>query len=336
MHRIVSIVFIVVCVISGFLLLASEQVVKHDYPVSVIQNDSIRVTVLMPDELNGYYRSTRFDWSGMIAQINYGDHEFLQAWEMYDGTVHGGVHDPLTPGTGTGTAEEFRNPLGYEEANVGEPFVKIGVGVLQRASQDPYFWDYPYKIIQSGKWDIQINKSSIVFKQSMVTDFGYAYDYEKQIRLIDNKAELEIIHMLKNCGAKPIFANPYCHNFFSFDNYPGGQNYKMVFPNDVCPVDQFDSRITFEGNEIKINEDDLRNDWIGGHINAGTSKEYTVINSKTRTSIKVIEDKDLGPFYIYMSRTSVCAEPMVEFSIDNGQSFTWKRTYQFNKNLRIK
>ncbi|MBR8535893.1 hypothetical protein KDU71_10025 [Carboxylicivirga sediminis] len=285
----------------------------------------------MPDEHNGYYRSTRFDWSGMIAQIEYGEHEFLQSWQMYNGTANGGVHDPLVPGTGTGTAEEFRNPLGYDEAKVGEPFVKIGVGVLQRASQEPYFWDYPYKIIKPGKWDIHTEDNCIVFKQNLVTDFGYAYEYEKEIRLTDDKAELEIIHSLKNCGDKKIDANPYCHNFFCFDKNFIGQDYKIVFSDKVEPVDKFDSRISFEENEIKINVIDFKSEWIGGHIKCKNAQEYFVVNSNTSTSVKVIEDKKCGPFFIYLWKLALCTEPMIEFTLDSGQSFTWKRKYQFNK-----
>ena len=92
----------------------------------------------MPDEEKGYYRSTRFDWSGIIAQVEYVGLSFFQEWIDYIGTISPGKLDSYDSGTGTGTAEEFRKPLGYEDAKPGSPFLKIGVGILERADEKPY------------------------------------------------------------------------------------------------------------------------------------------------------------------------------------------------------
>jgi hypothetical protein len=208
-----------VLVLVGFMLIQFVSAKGSDktYPVVVLSNDLIELTVLLPDENRGYYRSTRFDWSGIVAQVEYGKHSFFQDWRGYNGTIHAGDHDPLKPGTATGTAEEFRNPLGYEEAKPGDPFLKIGVGILKREDMKPYHWDVPYQIIEAGTWQIIEKEKSISFIQEMKTDFGYAYEYEKIIVLSEGESEFKIVHTLKNIGDKHIHANPYCHNFFQFD-----------------------------------------------------------------------------------------------------------------------
>ena len=61
-----------------------------------------------------------------------------------------------------GTAEELcmgifntPGPLGYKEAAVGESFIKPGVGILGKASDEDYYFEKSYKIIQPLKWDVQ-------------------------------------------------------------------------------------------------------------------------------------------------------------------------------------
>ena len=38
-------------------------------PVVEISNGTIRATVYLPDPVNGFYRGTRFGWSGVVRSI---------------------------------------------------------------------------------------------------------------------------------------------------------------------------------------------------------------------------------------------------------------------------
>ena len=42
-----------------------------DFPQAQITNGLIQVKLYLPDPKNGYYRATRFDWSGEIASLHY-------------------------------------------------------------------------------------------------------------------------------------------------------------------------------------------------------------------------------------------------------------------------
>ena len=46
-----------------------------EFPQAQITNGLIRVKLYLPDPKNGYYRATRFDWSGEIASLN------IAAWD---------------------------------------------------------------------------------------------------------------------------------------------------------------------------------------------------------------------------------------------------------------
>jgi hypothetical protein len=309
---------------------ASDKQEENDYPKKVLKNGYIKVTVLLPDAENGYYRSTRFDWSGIIAQVEYEGHTYFQEWENYNGTINPGKHDPLDSGTGTGTVEEFRDPLGYDEAAPGNPFLKIGVGVLQRADEKPYHFAFPYKLLTPGKWKVKSDEDKISFFQEIVTDFGYAYQYEKIIQLSKGSPELTIVHTLKNTGKKYIHGNPYCHNFFRFDNQFVGKDYKIVFSNPVQPIDKFSPKVEIKDNQVTLNEDFVDAGWVGGHVDTHVSRVYSLSNQKTGTAVEVVSNVDPGPFFLFIWKMAFCVEPMVLFDIKPGESFTWNRTYKFS------
>jgi hypothetical protein len=302
------------------------------YPHIFLKSTNLKVTVLLPDEKTGYYRSTRFDWSGIISQVEYDSHTFFQDWENYDGTLESGIHNPLDNSTGTGTAEEFRTPLGYEEAKVGGPFVKIGVGILEKAEDKPYHWAYPYKVIEFGKWDTKIRKDGVVFVQDLNATFGYGYHYEKQVVLSENCPEIKITHTLKNTGVKAISTNSYCHNYMRFDNDYIGKNYTIEFNKGVSPVGFFDGRVVFTDKIFGLSSDLTNSSPVEGALDVHGSKRFVVTNKKTGTSVDVTSDTGFESFYLYIWRLSFCPEPMIRIILKPGESFTWNTNYKFKVN----
>ena len=100
--------------------------------------------MFLPDAKNGYYRSTRFDWSGVVGCVSLNGHKFFGEWFAQ--------YDPLKNDSITGPVEEFRIDDGptvltgrgranlsvttrrdwVQEAKPGETFLKPGVGVLRQ------------------------------------------------------------------------------------------------------------------------------------------------------------------------------------------------------------
>src|ERR1039457_4535966 len=109
----------ILCALAAVILAAA------DFPQAEISNGSIRAKLYLPDAQQGYYRATRFDWSGQIASLEFQGHNYFGQWfDRYDPKLHdsilGPVEEFLTNGIG----------LGYNDVKTGESFVKIGVGAL--------------------------------------------------------------------------------------------------------------------------------------------------------------------------------------------------------------
>src|ERR1051326_2122289 len=107
--------------------------VAADFPQAEISNGLIRAKLYLPDAEKGYYRATRFDWSGVISSLQYKGHEFFGQWfPRYDPKLHDSI---------TGPVESFKTgdtALGYDEAKPGETFIRIGVGVLRKPEERQY------------------------------------------------------------------------------------------------------------------------------------------------------------------------------------------------------
>jgi len=93
-----------------------------EFPQNEISNGEIRLKIYLPDAKAGFYRATRFDWSGMIDSLVYKGHEYYGSWfQRVDTSVRDFTYDgadivagPCT--AAVGPAEEFvteaNQPLG--------------------------------------------------------------------------------------------------------------------------------------------------------------------------------------------------------------------------------
>ena len=47
---------------------------------ATIDNGKVRAKLYLPDAKDGYYRGTRFDWSGVIASLEAAGHSYFGVW----------------------------------------------------------------------------------------------------------------------------------------------------------------------------------------------------------------------------------------------------------------
>ena len=84
-------------------LFAVATVAAADFPSVAISNGQIRARIMLPDAERGYYRGTRFDWSGQIESLEYNGHNYFGQWfPKYDPKLHDAIMGPV---------EEFRTNL---------------------------------------------------------------------------------------------------------------------------------------------------------------------------------------------------------------------------------
>src|SRR6478672_9526720 len=168
-----------------FSLLSASLASGADFPQAEISNREIHAKLLLPNSDTGYYRGSRFDWSGVIESLNYKGHKYFGQWfEHYSPTQHDAIMGPV---------EEFRSEdgaIGYDEAKPGGYFMKIGVGILQKPDDAEYNFARPYRIVTGGKRVVRPEADRVVFLHELSDGNGYGYAYKKVIRLAGNKPEL--------------------------------------------------------------------------------------------------------------------------------------------------
>ncbi len=313
-------------------------------PTASISNGQIKATVYLPDAEKGYYKGTRFDWSGQVASLVYKGHNLIGKWytktdpNVLDLEFRGDdiVTGPTT--TMVGVPEEFaslpaRSAFGWEDAKVGGTFVKIGVGVLRKPDEKKYDHFRLYEIVNRGKWTVKRTASSVTFTQT-VNDpgSGFGYVYTKKVSLVPGKAQMTIEHTLRNTGTKTINGMTYDHNFQRWDDQTPGPDYSMMFAYEPRTTDSLDGvPLAFLGKTINFTrplagKDSLRVSTIGFGPDA-RDYDFRFENKKLGIGWHAVGDKPLLQAVVWSIRSAFAIEPFISYSIEPGKDFSWKLSY---------
>jgi hypothetical protein len=297
-----------------------------DHPKAVLTNGKVEAVIYLPDAVHGYYRASRFDWGGVIGCVGYRGHTYFGEWfSRYDPTANDSI---------TGPVEEFRAPqseLGYDDAAPGGSFLKIGVGVLQRINESPYSFGAPYPILDGGVRTVRRSRDAITFTQVLHTDFGYAYRYEKTVRLNKHGAVLSLEHKLKNLGTKTIETAVYDHDFFMLDHRPTGPGMVVHLGFAPIPETPFPPSATIVGNDIVFNQAAGRS--AQGYLSGYTGKtgEYQILleDMSGHVGIEQSSDSPLSKFYFWSTPKTICPEAYIAIHILPGKTQKWTIRYHF-------
>jgi hypothetical protein len=314
------------CLGLGTLLSRADEPKDEPPTQQVLSNKSLKLTIYMPDPDKGYYRGVRFDWSGLVARAEYKKHVLFGEWKT--------PHKPDDPEGALGTAEEFgvKAPLGYADAQAGETFVKIGVGVLRKEKDEDYSFMRPYPIA-SATWNVKADKDSITFTQSVQHDAGWGYRYVKRLGLDGDKPAWTISHELQNTGKKAIDTDVYCHNFFICDGDPIGTNYRIKFGFPAKPPEKHQlGELAEVGEKGLVFRRDLGDKTIYAELEGLTGKtadhNFTVEHTKSRIGLRVVGDTPLSGFHVWAIKTALCPEPFVAIKVAPGESMKWSTRYE--------
>jgi hypothetical protein len=306
-----------------------------------ISNSLLRVKLYLPDAVNGFYRGTRFDWSGVIADLQYKGHSYYGEWFT---ATDPKVIDFVYKGSGivagpcsaiTGPVEEFNPALGYEEAKAGGSFLKIGVGVLKKLDDKPYSPYQLYPIVNAGKWNVTKRADSIEFTQELHDPAsGYGYVYRKKVSLGKDTPEMQIEHSLKNVGSRPIVANVYDHNFLVLDKQPTGPAFSITLPFDVTVDPSPDKELA----EIRKNQILYRKTLVGedrvyfaitGFGKSSDDYKIRIENTKANVGMTITGDRPLAKMSLWSIRSVIAVEPFVDISLEPGSETTWKYSHDY-------
>ncbi|MEZ5401104.1 MAG: hypothetical protein R2729_15640 [Bryobacteraceae bacterium] len=298
-------------------------------PEASIANGAVTAKLYLPDAERGYYRGTRFDWSGVIHSLKTARHEYFGQWfPKYDPKLHDAIMGPV---------EEFRTGnagLGYAEAKPGETFIRIGVGVVRKPEEPQYQAFRTYDIVDPGRWRVKPGKDRIEFRHELRDSTGYAYRYTKRIRLEPGRPVMVIEHELKNTGRKRIETRQYNHNFFVIDGKPTGPATVVKLPFALDPVRAFRGDLAFSrGKEIGYNRELQAGESVIAEFKGfgPTAADYDILveNRDARAGVRIIGDRPLATLVYWSIRTVFSPEPYIELAADPGKSTRWEYRYEF-------
>jgi hypothetical protein len=301
---------------------------QSNYPKATITNGAVQAVLYLPDAKNGYYRASRFDWSGVIPCLSYKGHTYFGQWFSH--------YDPMIADAIMGPVEEFRSEdgaLDYGAAKPGGLFVKIGVGVLRKGDDSAYHFMKTYPIVDGGKWTMHASRGQVSFRQQLHSPIGYAYDYEKTVMLDAHEPKLTLRHSLKNTGTKTIDTQVYDHDFFVLDGAPSGPDMSIRFAFTPKAEKSMEPLAGIEGKQIvyrqELQEGQYVESWLTGYSSNPADYNIVVENTKTGVGVEQTGDNPLSLFNFWSPRTTICPEGYHHLVIQPGQTAHWEIHYRF-------
>jgi hypothetical protein len=312
----------IIYLLSG-LTIATMPLMK--FPQKEITNGLITAKIYLPDAKEGYYRGTRFDWSGNISSLKVNGHEYFGQWFTdYNPELHDAIMGPV---------QDF-TPLNYPDIKPGETFLKIGVGVVTKPDNKPYDFSRLYPFVNKGEWSVKAKPDEVTFTHEL-EDKAYSYIYEKRVQLVKDKPEMDLIHTLKNTGTRTIETSVYDHNFFVIDGQPIGPGFSVTVPFTLIGTGEGIGELA----EIKANQLlFLRNVNKGEYVfcspldGFGTSSkdyDFRIENRTTGAGVRITCDRPLLNLNFWCCSTTLCPEPYIKIRVEPGKEFTWKIHYEF-------
>lgn len=297
----------------------------QDHPETEISNKLIHAVVMLPDADHGSYQATRFDWSGIISSLDYAGHNYIAKWQK--------LTDPKINDAITGPAEEFIASLGYDKAKAGGTFVRIGVGIVRKPDDGAYQRFKTYDIVNHGEWTVRKGKNWIRFTQKLTSGDGYAYVYQKTLRLEKGKPELLISHSLKNTGRKTIDTEVYSHNFFVIDHEVVGPDIVIRFSFVPKPESELQHGAEVRGRTITymriLQKGESASTVLDGFGEGLRGYNMRIENEKSGAGVEISGNQPLTKVVFWSIPTVACPENYIHLNIPPGKGASWNTTFNF-------
>lgn len=294
-----------------------------EFPVLRISNRHASAIVCPPDDRAGYYRATRFDWAGVVRDLRSHRHRYVGEWFA--------KHDPLRHDGITGPVDEFTQ-IGYERTRSGGEFLKIGVGMLRKPSDEAYDRFRLYEITNPGLRELIPQRDRVEFRHRLLSD-DYGYDYRKTLRLTDTPG-LRLEYTLKNLGPAPLMGYVYNHNFFTLDRMAVGPETEIRFPFRPAGTwrEAYDSvALTADGIAFNRTLGPGETVFMGDLHDPEGGKEgygFSLKNLRTGAGVVASGSDRLSHMVLWASPRVACLEPYTPFRIYPGETKVWHIEYR--------
>ncbi|GIP05048.1 hypothetical protein ACWGNU_17730 [Paenibacillus lautus] len=274
----------------------------------------------------GRYQGTRFDRTGFITQVKLSEsghtfcvHEFAEGFN---------------PQAGSGLCNEFglHEGMGYAEAEVGDWFPKLGVGLLKRVSEAPYNFQHAYPA-EPFDVDVISGDSNISYTVRSRSINGYAARLVKKISIEDTV--LTIDYELINEGSRSIDTEEYVHNFIGINEEAVGPEYKLKLP---VPVRFTEVESDYTSDLLSVQDNEIG--WTArphkpfyGRMKGFNGGDYPysweLTHSACRAGVREISDFPVAHMALWGTGHVISPEVFVRLSLAPGEKRSWSRKYQF-------
>lgn len=299
---------------------------QPNYPKATIKNQHLQATLYLPDAEQGYYRSTRFDWAGVIGSLTYRGHQYFGNWLD--------EHEPTNPESISGPVEAFA-PIGYEEANPGDLFLVIGVGMLRKPDNEPYHFMTRFEIVDGGTWEVQKKQDQVTFVHQLSSEEGYGYEYTKTVRLMEGQPRMVLAHTLKNTGEKPLETTVYNHNFFIIDSEPTGPPIETTFAAPVRAEGKgFGEVIVAQDQQLLYQQalqpgENVFTPNVEGLDSDAEAYDIRIENTKSGAGVHITGNRPLLKLVYWASYTTACPEPYLQVHAPSRKTYAWDIDYEY-------
>jgi hypothetical protein len=311
---------------------ASRSARPHHQAAHVIRSNQLTVEIMDPNDPGRYNRGVRFTPIAAVLSVRMAGHEFLFDPVEHDPIVdHAGLaveFDMVAPGD-----PDAWLPPGYQDARIGEGFVKIGVGVLRKEKQRYTLFQQP-KPVELASTTVRWHAERAEFHQRCTGTNGYAYELQAEVRCHENT--ITTTWVLQNTGSRPFATRQYVHNFFRFDNHDVGRDYTIVMPYDFR-ASGLQPQQRHEGREIQFVE----------YIPQWVNIEVTPLDPQRETNTLILHSALAGMSVtcttslavvrtaIHARRGYVSPEQFVELRLQPGERCQWDRIWRFHESVPI-
>ena len=286
-----------------------------------LKNKNLELQIDLPDE---NYNASRFDWTGKITQLKFQNIP-LSIAERTD------IVDDLALGKGFYNEFGIDNALGFEEAAIGGWFHKIGVGLLQKDT-DEYRFNKAHRI-RPAKFQIQHPAPNIIMI-SCISDTinGYAYVLKKEIALYESG--FSIAYRLANTGEKDIRTDEYVHNFMALNNALMGPDYKLKFPFQLRPEHfketvNSEQQVSLGSNSVGFNGTP-NEQFFFSNLSGGENVEasWELVNHRHKIGISETGSFKTSKVNLWGWKHVISPELFFQIDVPSGGSREWSRTYK--------
>lgn len=311
-----------------------------DRPHVRLGGNGFWVDVLLPDEQVGHYRGPRFVHGGMVGQVTIdtadGPRTFLRQASVRDEPEHFDAN-------AMGLAEEFSDPVGYEEAVISERdpeplFMKVGVGLLGRTVQGAYaFWRaYPLKL--AGPWVVVRGEQDVTFTQAVRHAAGWGYLYTIRVVADVEQRTLRLDRTLSNTGTRELRTRHYSHHFFGFGGVEGiGEGYEvhLGWPAAVESGSKLADSSTVEVNDGQTRVALTRAVPMGKSVSsyietAGVDARRVELRHQNGQRVVYQTDEQIDRVLIWGSARVICPETFTNIVLQPGEQKRWGGEYTFS------